>query len=611
MRTKIYIVLALCFCLSKTFAQSYEDQYLQEETTRLNQAQIIENEILNFINQNINTYDFTDIINSINNVKDENGNSLTGDRYQALLLDAKKQKLRDVFFQQNPEKLRYFYATPLKQQCVNGGFENGTAAGFSFTSNKYPAGYQAFNTTPTSVISASPGSKATIVDNFSNDPLVGIPRVNNGRYAIRLNNNIASTSQSPNSPPDYYHITKMTRQFVVNENNISFAFALVLQNAGQQHISSNTNPYYQVILKNGTQTIFQRNVMGDPANPLFQQSGSILFTNWLCERIDTSNFIGQTLTLEIILGDCGQGGHWGYAYFDDFCGFNCPISSFNPSITLNPIKENNCPSFPFPVTGSFTLPPNAILSNIMLLVNNAANNANISSQTITTATGGNFSFNLTNASFYPTGPSNITNFNILAQLNYTINGIPQNTVVVFNTNPPGPDVSFNNCPIPCAEEWRFETNQPITSSANYYAFGSIYSASAIYPNIDVEFRAAYDIQLTNGFYATAYNTGNFHAYIAPCNEGDQSKTQKDKSISDIKSKIINSDIKIFPNPASTYINIDAGNEKITAWELLDNSGKNILKGTSNQINVQSLPQAMYLLKINTVNRQVTKKVLVK
>ncbi|MFY7846202.1 hypothetical protein [Chryseobacterium gambrini] len=99
MTTKIYIILILCFGLLKTFAQSYEEQYLQEEQLRLNQVQIIENEIQAFINQNINTYDFTEVTNNVNNMKDEDGNSLSGNAYQDALQQAKKQKLRDVFFQ--------------------------------------------------------------------------------------------------------------------------------------------------------------------------------------------------------------------------------------------------------------------------------------------------------------------------------------------------------------------------------------------------------------------------------------------------------------------------------------------------------------------------------
>lgn len=629
MKTKIYLILLLCFGVLKILAQTYEEQYLQEEQTRLDQVQIIENEIQTFIDQNINSYDFTDVINSVNNIKDEDGNSLSGNEYQVALLHAKKQKLRDVFFQQTPEKLKYFYAATLKQQCVNGGFENASTAGFSFFTKKFdatnynaPFNYQnnplwrLFNNNPITPFTASPINMATIVDTSINDPLLAtngitLPRVKNGRYAIRLGN----------SQDGQYDVTKMTRQFVVDEIYLGYAFALVLENGGhlnEEDPTKSKNPYYQVILRdnsNNNQVVFERRVMANPNNPLFNQSGTnILYTDWECEYIDTSNLIGHTVTLEIYLADCGEGGHWGYGYFDDFCGTYCGPASFNPNLFLHPIKDQ-CPKFPIPITGNFTLPSNASFTNVTLQVVDSSNSI-ISTHIITSASGGNFIKNLNFDDLYPNGYNANTDFNIWAYLNYSINGTPQSSIFTHNTNPPGPDISFKNCPLPCIELWNFEVYQPIQTSTNFQGY-NIVSASAIYPNIDVEFRAVYEIVLkpapngTTGFYATSHQSGNFHAYIAPCEEND-SYTQTQGRQSKITENISNdSEIKIHPNPTSTYINIDSGNEKLISWELYDLSGKNILKGSSNQINVQSLPKASYLLKIKTDKKQVTKKVIVK
>lgn len=43
---------------------------------------------------------------------------------------------------------------------------------------------------------------------------------------------------------------------------------------------------------------------------------------WSCGSINLSKFIGQTINLEFIVGDCYQGSHFGYAYIDDICGEN-------------------------------------------------------------------------------------------------------------------------------------------------------------------------------------------------------------------------------------------------------------------------------------------------
>lgn len=606
---KILIITILCICIIKMTAQSYSQTYNQEEQARLIKANNTELDIETFINQNINTYDFTDVINDVNKIKDENDQPLTGSAYQSALLSAKRSRLRNFYFEKNPEKLQFYYASAL-QQCVNGSFEDngGSTFGYSFASNKIPnPTWGLFTNNPTTVITPGPGMKATLVDNSINDPFVGIPRVNTGTHAIRIgNSNFVGAEQ------DLYHVTKMTRTFTVNESSISFAFALVLDDGGTNHVNGSINPYYQVTLyNNANQPVFTRNVMANSTNPLFQQSNGILYTNWLCERISTARFLGQTVKLEIILSDCGAGGHWGYGYFDDFCGFDCTSPSFNPGITLNPLKKE-CPKFPLPVSGNITLPTNASFTNVTLQVLDTSNNV-VSTKIITSAPAGAFSTTLNYSNFYPAGSNSNVDFNIKAILNYTIGGLPQSPVIINNTNPPGPDVTFKNCATPCYEELIFNINQPVTNSIGYQAYCCITSESIIYPNLTVDFKAGYQISLKPGFYVTGNSTGKFHAYIAPCEENNfisRSVQSNLKSESENQLKV-DPDIKVSPNPASTYININTGNEKLVSWEIYDMSGKSILRGNHNPIDIQTILKGSYLLKINLEKRQISKIVIVK
>ncbi|KIC64942.1 hypothetical protein RM51_00290 [Chryseobacterium taiwanense] len=595
----------------KITAQSYEQLYSQEEQARLTRVSSTEAEIDGFIDQYIGTYDFTKVINMVNQIKDENGQALTGSAYQGELLSAKKARLRNLYFEENPEKLNNYYAKQL-QRCVNGGFEDngGSVNGYSFAHNKISTGWSIFNNNPTTPIAASPTAHATLVDNSIPDPIIvgGIlQRVNTGTRAIRIGNPYSTD-------PYLYHVTKMTRTFTVNESSISFAFALVLQDGGSVHVTSNTNPYYQVkLLNSNNQPIFTRNVMANPTNPLFQKDNGVLYTNWACENINTANLIGQTVTLEIILSDCGQGGHWGYGYFDDFCGFTCTNPAFNPGITLNPLPRD-CPKFPLPVSGNITLPSNASFTNVTIQVLDTSNNV-VGTKIITSAPAGAFSTNLDYSDFYPSGPNNNQDFNIKATLNYTISGIPQTPVVINNTNPPGPDVSFKSCPNPCLEAITFEKDQPITTSQNFQASCCIISSSIIYPNLTVDFRAAFEIILKEGFYVSGYNTGNFHAYIAPCEDNSNISSQQSSS-SRLANKVTpefveNSDIKIYPNPASNYINITSENEKLISWEIYDMSGKSVLKGNTTSIDVQNILKGSYLLKINLEKKQVSKIIIIK
>ncbi len=168
--------------------------------------------------------------------------------------------------------------------------------------------------------------------------------------------------------------------------------------------------------------------------------------------------------------------------------------------------------------------------------------------------------------------------------------------------------SLNSCPD------NQNIDYPVITSQNFQAGQSITASSTINDGLTVNYKAGNNVTLLPGFYVRATENSLFHAYIGRCdgiitNFARNSNT----SINNIfkETKVQTSDLKISPNPASTFINIDSGNEKINSWELLDISGRSILKGSSNKVNVQGLPKTTYLLNINISNKTITKKVIVK
>ncbi|MFC7346607.1 T9SS type A sorting domain-containing protein [Chryseobacterium zhengzhouense] len=190
---------------------------------------------------------------------------------------------------------------------------------------------------------------------------------------------------------------------------------------------------------------------------------------------------------------------------------------------------------------------------------------------------------------------------IYPQLTNTKNGysFPQLVSHLENTN-----ICPNNLDI----------NYPITVSQNFQAGQSIIASSIINDGLTVNYKAGNNVNLLPGFYVRASENGLFHSYISPCdgiieNFFKNSNTDVDSIVRE--TKISSFDLKVFPNPTSTFINIDSGNEKINSWELFDISGRSVLKGNSVQINVQALPKATYLLNININNKTTTKKVIVK
>lgn len=164
---------------------------------------------------------------------------------------------------------------------------------------------------------------------------------------------------------------------------------------------------------------------------------------------------------------------------------------------------------------------------------------------------------------------------------------------------------------PCPDNQNID--YPVIASQNFQAGQSITASSIINDGLTVNYKAGNNVTLLPGFHVKATENSLFHAYIGPCdgvaNFAKNSNTSMNSIFKETKEQISN--LKISPNPASTFINIDSGNEKITSWELFDISGKSVLKGKSTQVNVQGIPKATYLLKININNKITTKKVIVK
>ncbi|SOE21331.1 Por secretion system C-terminal sorting domain-containing protein [Spirosomataceae bacterium TFI 002] len=71
-------------------------------------------------------------------------------------------------------------------------------------------------------------------------------------------------------------------------------------------------------------------------------------------------------------------------------------------------------------------------------------------------------------------------------------------------------------------------------------------------------------------------------------------------------------LKVFPNPASSFINIE-GTEEYESYTLLNPKGQQVLNGTLNnsrQIAIESLPSGVYILILGNQNTQIAKRIVV-
>lgn len=127
----------------------------------------------------------------------------------------------------------------------------------------------------------------------------------------------------------------ISKTFTVSptQSMITFWYAAVFQDPGHSY---NQQPFFSVRVTDASGAIVpgafdfgnssDKLVAESPAtNPFFAEVTSdrgqtIVYKDWSCAQIDLSSKVGEQVTIEFITADCAQGGHWGYAYIDNFCG---------------------------------------------------------------------------------------------------------------------------------------------------------------------------------------------------------------------------------------------------------------------------------------------------
>ena len=233
---------------------------------------------------------------------------------------------------------------------VNGDFETGTFSGWTLDhglwlgDDSYFEGTDAEYPPPIKSAIMTPGT-----DPNTNNVL---NMVYAGNYAARVND------QYPQF--DYSSLSQTVTDW--QHNDISFAWAAVLENpagapgtvgeVGAIHDSDET-PRFSLQLVDDTRLAFDLanslpttdSVLKDVSFDVYnadqfvdwhtgasvighsgvdsQDPGVWMYSSWQSESVDTSQRIGDTFTLTVLATDCGEGGHAGYAYVDDF-GYSTP-----------------------------------------------------------------------------------------------------------------------------------------------------------------------------------------------------------------------------------------------------------------------------------------------
>lgn len=137
----------------------------------------------------------------------------------------------------------------------------------------------------------------------------------------------------------------------------------------------------------------------------------------------------------------------------------------------------------------------------------------------------------------------------------------------------------------------------------------------VFANQDITLKAGSSIRLLPNTFIE--QGSEFFAMIEGCRADEVSgkrsvsTSQKISLKIDLDNDMVENTVELYPNPASDFVNINS-KLKIKSWEIYDLSGKQILKGNSNKINVANFIKGVYLINILFENgKNVSKKVSIK
>lgn len=647
------IVFLWCVLFNSTSIFAQLNEYLDSENKRILLSQKTEVEIQKFVKDNFNNYKLSHETNDklMQHLREEE--EFTNEELANAIKKEKIYELRKLFFLKNPSEKSNYIANPLpttlSQQCVNGDFENNTA-GYTFWSDAHPqpaSGTSFFlscvtPTRPTVTNAVTPTtndftSTITLIDNTSPgyqqyDPVlaglgVNVPTLNSngGTKCIKLNNQAGFGSSDQ---------TTVSRYFPnINQSTIDFNFSLVMDNkpAHGQPIQ----PFFRVraLDKNGN-VVDEICIIANPDNCLFStvivsSNRRVLYTNWICARLNVGEILNQEGTIEFTVSDCQPSAHFGTVYIDNICGLTCATPQLG-ALNLEPANIN-CPDVvantPMQVCGTYAPPVNATLNTLSLdILQNSVVIATIPAPTQLTSN--TFCFAVL-PSLLGATPSGDFEFDVHAT--FSVN-CPAGTFfydIYDHSANVGPDVTFINCCIPTLtlasplDDLTNLASAVITKRerADWIKASNIVSVGDNALSNGVVYHAENFVELNPGFEAVFGS--QFAAYPEGCtaNYVYRNAVQTSNPVPDEETiinlvKIGSIGFAIIPNPSNSVIDIVMKDSNFNKVSITTIDGKivderSVENTDTTRIDVSRYANGIYIINVTTEDGQLLSKKLIK
>lgn len=658
MKKVLKIVFCCCLFLYSASISAQINDYLDSENKRISQAQQTEIEIQKFIDANFNKYKLSQSASDevLQHLTDDG--EFTPEQVEKAKVNAKYIELRKLFFLRNPERKGDYIAntipSSIRQQCVNGDFESGTA-GYSFWTDSHPSNNNNNNNYPFFLSCATPtaltasngmtpavnnfNARVTYIDDTSAgylafDPAlaalgVNIPTLsaNGGNKCIKLNNEEGLGSSD---------LTTMSHNFSsINEETIDFNFSIVMNNkiAHGQPIQ----PYFRARLYDEFNNIVDEFcIVADPDNCLFtvlpvDNTRRMLYTGWICGRLNSASILNKPGRVEFSVSDCAPSAHFGTVYIDNICGMTCSTLDLG-AVNLLPTNIN-CPDIigntPFEVCGTYQAPANSTLSTITLDITQGGvviGTINTPSQLSSSS----FCFTVF-PNMFGSDPMGDFEFQINATFGVNCAAGTFDYEISDNSANAGPDVTFVDCCEPtltltsptddhnnlapmniCQRErsnW-IKASNLISFGNNALANGVVYHAEN-YVELNPGFEAV------EGSQFAAYPEGCSGGYIYRDSINNIPSTTYQMPIEDEMvnlTKLLNG-FAIIPNPSNSLIDVvmDGGllnNVSITTIDGKTVFEKNYEATENAKIDVTRYPNGIYIINVTTNDgQQLTEKLI--
>jgi len=331
-------------------------------------------------------------------------------------------------------------------------------------------------------------------------------------------------------------------------------------------------------------------------------SRKVLYTGWICARLNVQDIMNQPGTIEFTVSDCQPSAHFGTVYVDNICGTICSAPQLG-ALSLDPTNIN-CPDIqnntPFQVCGTYQTPLNATLSTISLDVTQAGIGiATISVPTLLTAN--TFCFTVS-PSVFGANPSGNFEFEVNATFDVNCSsGIFHYDISDESANV-GPDVTFNNCCVPTltltspADDLS-NLATPIVmlrERSDWIKASNIISVGNSAVGNGVVYHAENFVELNPGF--DALFGSQFSAYPEGCSGSYTYKNEEENNHQVIQAPVdetinltrISREFSIVPNPSSDIIDVIVSNGVMSKISITTIDGKvvyeeNIEKAVKNRL----------------------------